>query len=329
MDVTRALRKGSLILGAASLVACGGGGSGNSDGGDTVAALACESPDLPVYTLEMDTQNYAGQTIDISVGSDIGGMLGLYSDLEEGFTLVDNVRGNLVSQSGGKAGSIQCKGGGTATVSYLGSGTDTDEQWSFDQCEVATGAGSVRLSGSYRYVDRQTAQTNTSQTREGFEDYNITGVAIGSGADSSDEALVIKGRSGFVFEYEFDSEDGCVTEAISGLEYKRGQRYVALSAAETRLDRAGSSTRIGIQGKLVGSSINGYVNIGTPTSILFEDSQTCPVEGIISVSSNGEAQVRFGSSAGGTAPATGVAVWVNGQSESFDNCQDIGVAPLY
>lgn len=328
MEVIRVLRKGSLVLGASALVACGGSGDGSSDG-DTAVALACESPDVPAYQLEMDSQNYSSQTIDISIGSDIGGMLGLYSDLEEGFALVEGVRDTLIAQSTDTPGTIECIDGGTATVTYSGSGDNKDEQWSFNECEVTTAAGTVRLSGNYQYVDEQTEQTSNSQTREGFEAYDITGITIDSAADGSDEILVITGRSSFVFEYEFDTEDGCVKETISGLEYKRGEKYVALTDAHTRLDRSGSATQIGIQGKLVGSSIQGYVEVGTPTSIMFDDSQTCPTEGVISVSSNGEAQVRFGSSAGGTAPATGVAVWIDGESKSFDSCQDIGVAPLY
>jgi len=328
MDVTRVLRQGSLILGATALVACGGGGGDSSDGGDTAVALTCESPNVPVYELELDSEQYSTQTIDISIGSNVGGILGLYSDLEEGFDLVEDVRNAVTSQNADSSGSLDCSISGSATVTLAGTGDNTDERWQFNECVVETVNGrKILLNGTYRNVNESTGQTSNYQTREGFEDYAITGEIIPAVDTDPSQPLAIKGRSAFVFEYEFDTEDGCVTESISGLEFTLDDRYVALTDAETRLKRAGSDTEIGIKGKLIGSSINGYVQISTPTDVLFREPETCPIEGIISLASDGEAQVLIGSSTGGTAPA--VAVWINGTSESFDDCQDIGIAPLY
>lgn len=325
MDVTRALRTGSLILGATTLVACGGGGG--SDGGDSAVALTCESPDLPVYTLEMDTQNYATQTIDIAVASDIEKTLGLYSDLDEGFTLVENVRTTVINQNPDQSGTLDCGLGGTASVTRAGSGDDVDDRWQFSECVVqTTGGGEITLSGSYRIVNKATEQTSRSQTREGFEDYAILGSTQASADPATLQQLAMKGRSAFVFKYEFDTEDGCVTESISGLEFQLGDRYVALANAETSLKSSGADTEIGIRGKLIGSAIQGYVQVTTPTAVTIREPASCPIEGVISVASTGQAEVRFGSSTG---TGAAVAIEINGVAESFANCQDVGVAPLY
>lgn len=325
MDVKRVLRKGSLILGTTAIAACGGGG-GDSDG-DTTVALSCESPDPPAYELKLDSGDYASQQVAIADAEDVRNMLGIYSDVEVGFALIDSVRAALTNQSGDQPVCVS----GDATLSVSGSGNNTEERWDFNSCVVKpSNFDQVLLNGTYRKGEEITDQTSKWRRGEEFEIYdNLQGEYVKSGATTS---FTIEGRSSLVFEVELETENGCVKETVPGLELKLDDSYVALKDSETSVKGLGSTTEIRIGGTLIGSSVGGYLQVATPDPIVFqeseEQSEKCPREGIISVSSDGEAQVRYGDSAGGTASATGVAVWINGQSTPFASCQEIGVAPV-
>ncbi|MBL3555285.1 MULTISPECIES: hypothetical protein [Marinobacter] len=79
---------------------------------------------------------------------------------------------------------------------------------------------------------------------------------------------------------------------------------------------------------MIGSAIEGYVQISTPTAVSISEYETCPTDGVIQISSDGSAEVRYGSSAGGTAGA--VAVWIDGQIvESYADCNNVGFEPVY
>ncbi|MCL7945176.1 hypothetical protein [Marinobacter sp. ATCH36] len=81
-------------------------------------------------------------------------------------------------------------------------------------------------------------------------------------------------------------------------------------------------------GKLIDSSVGGYVQISTHTPVGISDYQACPNEGRIRVSSDGSSEVRYGSSATGTADA--LAVWIDGQIvEVYADCSTVGFAPIY
>lgn len=326
MDVARALRKGSLILGVSALTGCGGGGGG-SDGGDTAVALTCESAALAAYDLTLDTAGYAGTQIKISNAEEVSNMLGIYSDVEAGFNLIDDVRKALANQRGDQPVCENESAGGEATLSVIGSGNNTEEQWDFADCVVSiANSRQVHLNGTYRNGQEITDQTGKWQRGEGFEVYdNLRGELVESGVQKQ---FTIKGRSSLVFEVELNSGDGCVKENVAGLEFELGDSYAALKNSETTLRRSGSTTEFRIGGTLIGSSVGGYLDVSTLHPVVFSGSQGCPQEGIISVSSDGEARVLYGDSAGGTAPASGVAVWINGASTSFESCQSIGVAPL-
>ncbi|MBD3641065.1 MAG: hypothetical protein HUJ18_08735 [Marinobacter sp.] len=323
MDVMRVLRKGSLVVGASALAACGGGGGGSA-GSDSAVALSCELPDIPVYELTLDPNDFENKTIQISGAEDVGNMLGIYSDVEAGFDLIEDVRTVLSNQNGDQ---LVCENDGTATLSVSGSGSNADERWLFNDCLVTTpDSDQVILTGTYQSGEAITDQTGEWQKREGYEIYNdLSGVLVDSEGTRS---FRIEGRSSLVFEVELGTDNGCVTEKVAGLEFEVGESYVALKDSNTSLKRIGSTTEIRIGGTLIGSSVGGYLKVSTPDPLVFVEPQNCPREGIISVSSEGEAQVLYGDSAGGT--ATGVAVWINGQTvQSSDDCQSVRVAPLY
>ena len=108
---------------------------------------------------------------------------------------------------------------------------------------------------------------------------------------------------------------------------KVGNRYIALTNTETRLEGTEFDLQYSMGGTLIGSGIKGHVQISTPTPVSISVNETCPTEGIIRISSDGSAEVRYGSSAAGTAGA--VAVWIDGQIvESYADCNGVGFAPI-
>ncbi|WP_372985567.1 hypothetical protein [Marinobacter sp.] len=325
MEVIRVLRKGSVVLGASALAACGGGGGGSD--GDTAVALTCESAALPVYELMLDSNKYSGQEVTIINADDVANMLGIYGDVEVGTALINNVRTALTNQSGDKPVCVNEEEGGTATLSVSGSGSKVEERWVFNSCVVSTSDfGQVSLSGTYRNGEEITDKTSKVRRGEEFQIYeDLQGKIVDP---QTATPFTINGQSSVVFEVELASGDGCVKENVSGLEFQSFDGdYVALTGSETFLKKSGSMTEIRIKGTLVGSSVGGYLEVSAPEPVVFADSQKCPQEGIIRVLSDGEARVLYGDSAGGT--ATGVAVWINNQLEqSYDDCQKIGVAPL-
>ncbi|WP_152437874.1 MULTISPECIES: hypothetical protein [unclassified Marinobacter] len=299
-----AVRKGvrglAVLSSVTLLAACGGGGGGGSDGPD----------------LTLDNDNLAEQTVEVGPESDVRGILGLYDDVDYGSELIVEVQDILATQSGGVSGTTDCDGGGTATVTYAGADDNSDETWTLQGCVVNTsGFGAVTLNGDYRYVD-----TLTETSIKGFETYNINGqVQSGEGA----EQLLMRGRVDF--DYSGTEDSARFIDTISVFELKIGERYVAVTDGETRLIFNGSEAEYSNKAKLIGSAIGGYIQLTTPVVVEFVEGQECPVAGVFRVASNGTAEIRFGTSTGGTGV---VAIWIDNQLvESYDNCSEIGVVP--
>ncbi len=242
------------------------------------------------------------------------------------FGLLGDLHESLRDQSGGESGTTNCDGGGTAKVTYAGEYWNVDENWAFNDCVVSTYShGDVLLNGIFRYVDTLTDETATSQSWKGLESYHIIGELKDSG-----EPLNVKGRSDWdqIFRWDNGTESGRFVDTIEAFELKVGDHYIALTNMETRLEGTESVVEFTMDGTLIGSAIEGHVQISTPTPVSISANETCPTEGIIRISSDGSAEVRYGSSAAGTASA--VAVWIDGQIvESYADCTNVGFAPVY
>jgi hypothetical protein len=304
-----------VVSSLAVLTACGGGGGSSGEGGGNAEP-----------TLSLDSSNYASKKIEISPSTNVTNFNQLSTDMNDAFGLIGDLHESLWNQSGGVSGTTNCDGGGTATVTYAGKDRNDDESWEFNDCVVSTYShGVVLLNGTFRYVDTLTDETATSERWNGYESYNITGELKSSG-----ETLDVKGRSDWdqLFSWENGIESGRFTDTIGTFELKVGNRYIALTNTETRLEGAGSDAKFSMSGTLIGSAIEGHVQISTPTPVSISEYETCPTEGIIRISSAGSAEVRYGSSAAGTAGA--VAVWIDGQIvESYADCNGVGFAPVY
>lgn len=165
---------------------------------------------------------------------------------------------------------------------------------------------------------------NIDERWKGYESYNITGELKNSG-----EPLTVKGRSDWdqLFRWENDSASGRFVDTIEAFELRVGTHYIALTNTETRLEGTESNLEYSMAGTLIGSAIQGHVQVSTPTPVSLSVNEACPTEGIIRVASDGSAEVRYGSSAAGTAGA--VAVWIDGQIvESHADCNTVGFVPI-
>ncbi|MCR8913332.1 hypothetical protein FDP08_07745 [Marinobacter panjinensis] len=302
-----------VVSSLALLAACGGGGGG--EGGGSAEP-----------TLSLDSSNYANKKIEISSSTNVDNINQLSTDMNDAFGLLGDLHESLWDQSGGESGTTNCDGGGTANVTYAGKDWNVDESWEFNDCIVSTYShGDVLLNGTFRYVDTLTGETATSESWKGYESYNIIGELKDSG-----EPLNVKGRSDWdqLLRWDNDTKSGRSVDTIEAFELKVGNRYVALTNIETRLEGTEFGAEFTMDGTLIGSAIEGYVQISTPTPVSISVNETCPTEGIFRISSDGSAEVRYGSSAAGTAGA--VAVWIDGQIvESYEDCNDVGFAPVY
>lgn len=304
-----------VVSSLAVLTACGGGGGGSGEGGGNAEP-----------TLSLDSSNYASKKIEISSSTNVNNVSQLSTDINDAFGLLADLHESLWDQSGGVSGTTNCDGGGTATVTYAGKDWNVDESWAFNDCEVSTYSyGNVLLNGTFRYVDTLTGETATSESWKGYESYNITGELKSSG-----EPLDVKGRSDWnqLFRWDNGTASGRFVDTIEAFELKVGNRYIALTNSETTLEGTEFNAEYTMNGTLIGSAIKGHVQISTPTPVSSSANETCPTEGIIRISSAGSAEVRYGSSAAGTAGA--VAVWIDGQIvESYADCNGVGFAPVY
>lgn len=312
MNKKKLIGRCAVVSSLALLTACGGGGGGGGS-------------DNPEPTLSLDSSGYASKTIEISSSTNVNNINQLSTDINDAFGLLGDLHESLWGQAGGESGTTNCAGGGTATVTYAGKNWNVDESWVFNDCVVSTYSyGDVLLNGTFRYVDTLTNETATSESWKGYESYNITGELKGSG-----EPLNVKGRSDWdqLFRWENDSASGRFVNTIEAFELKVGNRYIALTNTETRLEGTEFTAEYAMNGTLIGSAIQGHVQVSTPTPVSISVNETCPTAGIIRIASDGSAEVRYGSSAAGTAGA--VAVWIDGQIvESYADCNGVGFAPI-
>ncbi|MEE2763846.1 MAG: hypothetical protein VYA91_10175 [Pseudomonadota bacterium] len=296
-----------LVSGAAVLAACGGGGGG---GGSSSSALS------------LDTENYANKQIAISADANVQNLVGLYDGIAEGLALVGEVESTLLPAGAEESATVDCDGGGTLTVSYVENGQGAEQSLTFNACVVTTSSyGAVLLNGGYDAVLTVSGETEASASAS----YDITGERLTTGEPlqilGSTDIRIVSGSGG-------NPDNFSLTNTIDAFEIKLGSDYAAITGGDIRITRTESTTEFSIAGKILGSDIGGYVQLSTPAPVVISDTEACPIEGIIRIASDGSAEVRYGSSAGGTAPA--VAVWIDGQVvESYPDCSTVGFTNGY
>lgn len=299
----------TIVSGATLLVACGGGGS-DSNGGSGGT------------TLSLDSENYAAKRIAISADSNVDNIVGLYDGIADGLALIGEVEELLLPEGAEESRTVNCDSGGTLTVSYNETSDVIDQLLSFRECIVTTDMyGSVLLNGTYEATITISGESEADVN----EAYNITGEV-----QESNEPLQIKGTTdtNLATGLNNNPESFRLINTIDVFEIKIGTDYAAITNAVTRINTTDTGMEFSLSGKVLGSAIGGYIDLSTPTPVEISDSQVCPTSGVIRIASEGSAEVRYGSSAGGTASA--VAVWIDGQVvESYSDCSAVGFTSGY
>jgi len=295
------------------LSACGGGsgGGGNDQPGE-----------LTGPQLSYDNKNFAQKSVSITSDSGAEGLIRLRDDLALGWSIIDEYTSAIQDMSVLEQGTYPCAGGGNLEIRWTETESSLEETTRFSRCVLDTpNHGPVMISGSTIYESVLIAESETAASWKSSYTDDLSGTIQRTG-----ESLRF---SGALRMSDYLNENGGVTSwryvrDIKRYEMKLGNRYVAIADAQNRDSGTDADSEYSVRATIVGSAIGGYMKLETPDPVEFSSNLECPVSGIVKLSSNGEAEVRFGSSAGGTAKA--VAVWVDGAVvESYDDCSEIGV----
>ena len=295
------------------LSACGGGsGGGGND----------QPEEQTGPQLSYDNKNFAQKSVSITSDSGAEGLIRLRDDLALGWSIIDEYTSAIQDMSVLEQGTYPCTGGGNLEIRWTETESSLEETTRFSRCVLDTpNHGPVMISGSTIYESVLIAESETAASWKSSYTDDLSGTIQRTG-----ESLRF---SGALRMSDYLNENGGVTSwryvrDIKRYEMKLGNRYVAIADAQNRDSGTDADSEYSVRATIVGSAIGGYMKLETPDPVEFSSNLECPVSGIVKLSSNGEAEVRFGSSAGGTAKA--VAVWVDGAVvESYDDCSEIGV----
>lgn len=303
---------GAIVAASTLLVACDWVVDGN--GGD--ARTSETEPDLV-----LDPGDYADTPVSIRPSSDVEAMFGLYADLQDGLLLSWDIRARLDDQAGGESGTTACDGGGTATVHYSDTGEHYQEEWTLNDCVVTTDSeGDIRLSGTFSYDEQIVVDTAERYEEQAAEHYDIEGEIV-----ASSDPVAMRGTIGSVSVNTYDSLGSLSGETdtfeIDGLEFQIGSQYIAITLGDESLREADGETEIDFNGKLIGSAIEGYIEVTTDKTIRWPDTEDCPIEGVVRIESDGDAELRLGDDTGSTRVAE---IWVDGQAiETYSSCDEL------
>jgi hypothetical protein len=295
------------------LSACGGGSGGGGN----------DSPEEQTGPqLSYDNKNFAQKAVSITSDSGTEGLISLRDDLSLGWSILGEYTSAIQEMSILDQGTYPCAGGGNLEIRWTETENSLEETTRFNRCVLETPTyGPVVISGSTFYESVLIDETETSASWKSSYRDDLSGTIQRTG-----ESLRF---SGVLRLSEYLKENGGVTSWRDVRDIKRyemmlGNRYVAIADAQNRDSGTDVDSEYAVRATIVGSAIGGYMKLETPDPVEFSSNLECPVSGIVKLSSNGEAEVRFGSSAGGTAKA--VAVWVDGAVvESYEDCSEIGV----
>ena len=280
------------------LSACGGGGGDSDDGGSQQTPLS------------LDPNNYGSNPAPIRQVSDLDRSVGVYDDLTEIQTLVDDVDYALSSTA----------------VGYSATASDycSQEAGNMEIKEEETGPYSGRI--SYRFDDCQVAGYRETLWLDG------TLVIEGSGDEvqgTIKETYAITGRIGAdgaplgingtltsrITERSYDDQSIEITSPA--MEYLLRSKYVAIRDSRMSVAIKNDSFSLSMQSDLIGSAIGGFVTVTTPVTIS-GPLNGCPTQGHMKMTGDGVVEARYGQTTG---TAAAVEILLNGsQVENLDGC---------
>src|SRR5690606_11176047 len=117
----------------------------------------------------------------------------------------------------------------------------------------------------------------------------------------------------------YSAEGYELTSRIKALEFVQGDRYVAISDAVFNFAANDEAESYTLTAKLIGSAINGYVNLSTPERVNTRFVEPpCSDAGVVRMEAEGYAEIRYGVHTG---IGKAVVVEVNGTSlKEFATC---------
>lgn len=286
------------------LTACGGGGGGGSENES--------NPPLPENAeIELDPDDYASRQTAINTKEDSTAILNVYGDAERTYLLgedVDSAVSSLPSPSiSGNKLTYECENNGNVVITVNSDDTSDDEAWLFTNCQLTTeNFGEIVLNGDYYYKNKV-----VNGDSEGGQYFNITG------ENSDSKSIVIKGLD----EWKVSEDREEYTTAA--LEFKVGDEYFAIADAKTLLVIRETEIELTLNARLIGSMIDGYADISTPTPVLIAAEENCPGSGVVRMDGANEtfAEIFYGTSSGTS--STAVVVTNGSESEPYDDCDSL------
>ncbi|MCG7201534.1 hypothetical protein MD273_17485 [Marinobacter pelagius] len=286
------------------LAGCGGGGG---DGGGSATA-----------TLQLDPSGYGDQTASIRTLSDLDAAAVMYDDvaaIESFMSDVEFALGTTGMTAMAVAADQYCsEANGNLTITEEFTATRDYSEYQFDNCVVPNYGEYLLLDGTMsaeaRYTDGGNGITLT-------ESYDISGKL---GVDEIPVGIV--GRQSISVSGTSES-DLNATITTPALEYLYGNQYVALRNSQINMVIKGDVLTLTMNSQLVGSAIDGYLSITTPTKITANMYETCPSSGHMRVAGDGKIDVRYGASTLQPGPAMEV-ILNDSTVEYYETCDAAG-----
>lgn len=303
-----------VVLGAVSvLVGCGGSGGSGGNGGDRTETQRPQN-----LALTLDPDNYADRRVSITTEEKAEAIINVYASGERIYQLAEEIRDTISSGDpesvSGNEFTFECLNDGTLRITVNSDETDDDERWLFSDCELTTESfGRILLNGDYRYVDDVSSTDSGGVSSIGFQFFAIKGTLLNTG-----DPIEVKGLDDWdrTIEANGDREEVYGAEA---LEFKIGDQYLATANAVTELKTTDSTpTTLTIKSTLIGSDIDGFVEISTKTALQKPSGgNECPQKGNLFFDGEGtaDADILYGDDTGVGQAAT---VVFNGGSNTIE-----------
>lgn len=297
------------IVCAWGLTACGGGGGGSDNDRNP-------TPPPAPGDIELDPDGYAERQATISSQTDTDLILVLYDDAENAYRLIEEVDTEVTSSSPSISDNeltYDCDNGGQVVITVNSDDVSDDERWRFNSCDLDTPTfGRIVLNGDYSYVNEVMSNGN-----EGFQVFDITGTVVANGDD-----IVVKGVDDWKIVESGDERTE--TYRTDALEFIIGGDYFAIANAQTTLDVDNSGVVISLASKLIGSAIDGYIDISTQKNIVVVSGDSCPQSGIIRLDGENDsfAEIRYLDDTG-TGDVAEITFGSGAEAVTYDNCDSL------
>ncbi|HET8849494.1 MAG TPA: hypothetical protein VFM78_06375 [Marinobacter sp.] len=297
----------------ASLVACGGS--------DNDGRSVREEP------LTLDPQGYANRAAVIRSLSDFESVDRTYEDMAAVYRLLDEAEAALMalaeapptgddSESDVNLGQRACDEDRNNLLIQRTELADGGfiAQFDFDDCRLTIESGELELTG-FIQLERRVSGTDLQIS----ESYGLTGSVFPGGAEL--------GLNGTLSASVNATGDDTLTIAVKSrtLEFLYGSRYAAFRDADILVQQTGEQVTLDVSTQLIGSFLQGYLNLSTPETVTGDLSGSCPERGHLRAVGDGTLDLRFGTS---TARGTGSELLVNGSDVEFsDSCPSVLPVP--